>query len=225
MVTVLFRTLLIYVLLVIAMRLMGKRQIGELEISDFVTTLLISEIAALPITEPEIPLLHAIAPIIILLTIEVVTSMILSLSPKLKNILTSRPTTLIKNGAIDQKAMRDARLSFDELFSELRSQNVDDLSQIQYAILEQNGKITITQKARFRQPNAEELRIKIKETGLFHIVIEQGHPNAHGMKQLNLSQKDLQERVSKKGFGISEVYLMIINDAGEEKIIPKEKRK
>ncbi len=224
MVIVLIRTILIYIILVIAMRLMGKRQIGELEISDLITTLLISEIATLPITEPEIPFLHAIVPIIILLTIEVVVSMLLALSPKLKNLLTARPTTLIKDGIINQKAMRDARLSFDELFSELRSQSIDDISQIKYAILEQNGKITIAQKARFRQPNAEQLHIKVKETGLFHIVIEQGCPNLHGMQQLNISHQELVNHLSKKGLIISEVYLMIINDSGEEKIIPKESK-
>ena len=224
MVTILFRTILIYVMLIIAMRLMGKRQIGELEISDFITTLLISEIAALPITEPEIPFLHAIVPIIILLTVEVSVSMILATSPKLKTLLTARPTTLIKDGVINQKAMRDARLSFDELFSELRSQSIDDISQIKYAILEQNGKITVTQKARYRQPDVTQLNIKVKETGLFHIVIEQGYLNLHGMQQLNLSKKDIEQRLSKKGLKTDDIYLMIINDAGEEKIIPKENR-
>lgn len=224
MITVLFRTILIYVMLIIAMRLMGKRQIGELEISDFITTLLISEIAALPITEPEIPFLHAIVPIIILLTIEVSVSMILATSPKLKTLLTARPTTLIKDGVINQKAMRDVRLSFDELFSELRSQNIDDISQIKYAILEQNGKITITQKARYRQPDATQLHIKVKETGLFHIVIAQGYLNLHGMQQLSISKKNIEDRLLKKGLRTDDIYLMIINDAGDEKIILKENR-
>ena len=155
MVTVLFRTIFIYIMLIIAMRLMGKRQIGELEISDLITTFLISEIATLPITDPEIPFLHSIIPIIILLTLEVVISMLLAKVPILKSILSARPTTLIKDGAILQKAMRDARISFDELFSELRSQSIYDISEVKYAILEQNGKITVVQKARFRQPNAE----------------------------------------------------------------------
>lgn len=225
MVSILFRTVLIYIILVSVMRLMGKRQIGELEISDLVTTLLVSEIATLPITEPEIPLSHAIVPIIILLTFEVGVSMLLSLFPRLKRLLTARPTTLIRDGVIDQRAMREARLSFDELFSELRSQGVDDISQIKYAILEQNGKITVAQKARFRQPSAEQLHIKVEETGLFHIVIEQGCSNLHGMSQLNISAQDLSERLYKQGLKISDVYLMIVNDAGEEKIIPKERKK
>lgn len=225
MVTVLLRTVLIYAILIVIMRLMGKRQIGELEVSELITTFLISEIVSLPITEPEIPLLHAIVPIITLLALEVIISMALSKSPKLKNILTARPATLIKDGVILQKAMRDSRLSFDELFSELRNQSIDDISQIKYAILEQNGKITVIQKAPFRQPCAEQLGIKVEESGLFHIIIEQGTLNKHGMTQLKLSEKSVSAILAKKGFAINDIYLMIINDANKVKIIPKDKKK
>lgn len=225
MLTILFRTFIIYALLIVAMRLMGKRQIGELEISDLVTTFLISEIVSLPITEPELPLSHAILPIMLLLIIEVVISFLISRFPKLKAIFTSRPSTLIRDGELCQKAMRDARLSFDELFSELRQQGVDDISQIKYAILEQNGNITVIQKARFRQPSAEDLHLKPKETGLFHIIIDNGYINPHGICQLNISEKSIYKELAKKGLRISDVYLMMINDAGERKIILKEKIK
>ncbi|MBP3369836.1 MAG: DUF421 domain-containing protein, partial [Clostridia bacterium] len=179
----------------------------------------------LPITEPELPLSHAIIPITLLLSIEVIISFIISRFPKLKPIFTSRPTTLIRNGELCQKAMRDARLSFDELFSELRQQGVDDISQIKYAILEQNGNITVIQKARFRQPSAEDLHLKPKETGLFHIIIDNGYINTHGINQLNISEKSLRSELGKKDLRVSDVYLMMINDAGERKIILKEKQK
>lgn len=225
MVTVLARTLIIYLVLIIVMRLMGKRQIGELEVSDLVTTFLISEIASLPITDSELPLSHAIIPIITLLTLEVVISMIMSRFPKLKYVFSARPSTLIKDGNISQKAMRDARLSFDELFSELRQQGVDDLSQIKYAILEQNGNITVIQKALYLQPTAEQLHLKPKETGLFHIIIEEGTLNKHGLSSVGISEKSIKSMLAKKGLDIKDIYLMMINDANEAKIIPKEKRK
>ena len=223
MITVLLRTIIIYLLLIIVMRLMGKRQIGELEVSDLITTFLISEIASLPITDTELPLTHAIIPIVILLILEVSIAMLLAKFPKFKKLTTARPSVLIKDGNICQKAMSDARLSFDELFSELRSQSVDDISQIKYAILEQNGKITVIQKARYRQPSAEDLNLKPRETGLFHIVIEQGSLNKHGMQQLNLTADDVRIALSKKGLNIKEIYLMMINDANEIKIVTKEK--
>ena len=121
--------------------------------------------------------------------------------------------------------MSDARLSFDELFSELRRQGADDISKIKYAILEQNGSITVIQKAKYQQPSAEQLHLKTKESGLFHIIIDHGTINKHGISKLGITEGQLIDELSKKGFKASDVYLMMINDAGERKIIPKERSK
>ena len=225
MLTILLRTAIIYILLISVMRLMGKRQIGELEISDLVTTFLISEIASLPISDPELPISHAIVPIVVLLNLEIGISLLNSRFPKFKFLFTARPSTLIRDGKLCQKALSDARLSFDELFSELRQQGVDDISQIKYAILEQNGNITVIQKARYRQPTAEDLHLKPKESGLFHIIIERGYINRHGITEIGLSERTLRNELKKKGLRISDVYLMMINDAGERKIIKKEEKR
>ena len=224
MLTVFLRTAIIYFLLILAMRLMGKRQIGELEVSDLVTTLLISEIASLPITEPELPLTHAVIPLVLLLSFEVVISFLVSRFPRLK-FLTARPSTLIRNGKISQSAMKNARISFDELFCELRNQGVYDLDEIEYAILEQNGHITVIQKARFRQPSAEDLGLKVKENGLFHIVIEHGRINRHGIDLVGIRESDLRRELRKKKLEIEDVYLMTVNDAGKRTVIPKKEEK
>ena len=219
------RTVALYLVLILSVRLMGKRQIGELEISDLVTTFLVSEIASLPITEPELPLSHAIIPTIVLLAFEVFISFLLSRFPRLKGLFSVRPSTLIKDGELCQKSMSDARLSFDELFSELRRQGAHDISKIKYAILEQNGSITVIQKAKYQQPSAEQLHLKTKESGLFHIIIDHGTINKHGISKLGITEEQLIDELSKKGFKASDVYLMMINDAGERKIIPKERSK
>ena len=224
MITLFVRTCLIYCILIVVMRLMGKRQIGELEISDLVTTLLISEIASLPITEPELPLTHAAIPLVLLLSFEVLISFLISRFPRLK-FLTARPSTLIRNGKISQSAMRNARISFDELFCELRNQGVYDLDEIEYAILEQNGRITVIQKARYRQPSAEDLGIKVKENGLFHIVIEHGKINRHGIDLVGIRESDLRRELKKKKLDVSDVYLMTVNDAGKRTVIPKKEKK
>lgn len=221
MVTVLLRTLIIYVSLILVMRLMGKRQIGELEISDLVTTFLISEIASLPITDTEIPLSHAIIPIIALLTLEVAISIFLSKFPRFKILFSTRPSTLIKNGTLQKKALEDSRLSFDELFSQLRQQGFDDISQINYAILEQNGNITIIPKAPYKVPTSEQLNITSKEKGLFHIVIERGKINAYGLKVIGYDKEKLLRRLSKKGYAPKDIYLLMINDADEMRLIPQ----
>lgn len=219
MVTVLIRTLIIYLSLILVMRLMGKRQIGELEISDLVTTFLISEIASLPITDIEIPLSHAIIPIITLLTLEVAISMLLSKFPKFKFLFSARPATIIRDGIIQKKALENSRLSFDELFSQLRQQGYDDISQIKYAILEQNGNITVIQKARFKAPTSEQLKIEAEETGLFHIIIERGRINKHGLREINYTKDKLIRRLSKQGVTPKDVYLLMINDADEMRVI------
>ena len=113
MITLIFRTLLVYIFLIFIMRLMGKRQIGELEVTDLVATLLLSEIASLPITDPNIPVLHALVPMIVLLSLEVFSSYILLRAPRLKKILSASPTILIKDGVLDQAALTATRLSIE----------------------------------------------------------------------------------------------------------------
>ena len=206
MLTVLFRTVLIYALLLIAMRLMGKRQIGELEISDLVTTFLVSEIASLPITEPELPLSHAIIPTIVLLAFEVFISFLLSRFPRLKGLFSVRPSTLIKDGELCQKSMSDARLSFDELFSELRRQGADDISKIKYAILEQNGQLSVFEKAEQGQT----------ERGIAHAVIVDGCINEHAINALQMNEASVRKRLSEKKAKLRSVFLYTVNDAGEE---------
>lgn len=222
MLTVLIRTFIIYLSLIAVMRIMGKRQLGELEISDLVTTFLISEIASLPITDTEIPLTHAIIPIVVLLSLEVSISTLLSKFPKIKFIFSARPSTLIKNGNICKKALADSRLSFDELFSQLRQQGYDDISQIEYAILEQNGNITVIQKAKYKPISPDTIGISVKETGIFHIIIEHGKINKHGLEATGYTQKKLNKILSSLGYTEKDIYLMMINDAHETRIIPKE---
>ena len=222
MLTVLIRTFIIYISLIAVMRIMGKRQLGELEISDLVTTFLISEIASLPITDTEIPLSHAIIPIIVLLSLEVSISTLLSKFPKLKFVLSSRPSTIIKDGEICKKAFEDSRLSFDELFTELRQQGCDDISQIKYAILEQNGNITVIQKAKYKPICADTAGISVKEVGLFHIIIERGKINTYGLEQIGYSKEKLNKILSALGYTSKDIYLMMINDGHEIRIIPKD---
>jgi uncharacterized membrane protein YcaP (DUF421 family) len=203
---------------------MGKRQLGELEISDLVTTFLISGIASLPITDTEIPLSHAIIPIIVLLSLEVSISTLLSKIPKAKFLFSARPTTIIKNGDICKKALADSRLSFDELFSELRQQGYDDITQIKYAILEQNGNVTIIPKASCKPLCTKDIGIDVKESGLFHIIIEHGKINTHGLSEEGYTQKKLLSILSSLDYTPDDIYLMMINDAKEMRIIPKDKK-
>lgn len=225
MTTILFRTVLIYLLLMITMRLMGKRQIGQLELTDLVTTLLISEIASLPITDSNIPVLHAVIPILTLLIFEVTSSLLLCRFPGLKNLLSARPATLIRNGKLRPRAMLQARLSADELIGELRQQNITDPSEVLYAILEQNGKITVIPKIKYRTPTVSQMRIKAKETGLYHIVVDKGTINRHSLENLGLTRAGLIQKLERQGMRAEDIYLMMIDDAGNTQILKKDEVK
>jgi uncharacterized membrane protein YcaP (DUF421 family) len=222
MTTILIRTVIVYVVMIAAVRLMGKRQIGELEVTDLVTTLLISEIASLPITDSNIPISHAILPILILTAFEVCSAAITVLCPRLKGLFTARPSTLIKNGIFCRSSMLNSRISNDELMSELRQNGYTDIDEVLYAILEKNGKITIVPKAKHNTPTCEQLQIKTTESGIFHIVIDNGTVNKFGLSEVGLTQEQLKYKLSKNGNDVKDIYLMMISDIGEERIITKE---
>ncbi|MBR2353324.1 MAG: DUF421 domain-containing protein [Clostridia bacterium] len=223
MTILLIRTVLIYLILMIAMRMMGKRQIGELEISDLITTLLISEIASLPITDGDIPISHAIVPIIALMTFEVVTSTLVANFPKIKTLVTARPATLINNGHLCQKEMKKARISADELISELRQKEITDLSDVRYAILEQNGKISVLPRAKRKPPTAEQMKLSVEDEGLYYIMVDKGCINRHNLNLLGVSEEELKKRFISKKLSLRQIYLMMMNEKGDVKIIRKDK--
>ncbi len=222
MLTILFRTVIIYIFLLIIMRLMGKRQIGELEISDLVTTFLLSEIASLPITDTNIPVAFAIIPMIILLTFEVSSSLILSRFPFLKNLLSARPATLISNGKINRREMLAARLSLDELIGELRQNGISDISEVRYAILEQNGKITVIQNESSKPVSASQMKIEVCDNGMDRIIISDGFINKHSIKALGISEAEIDKILNSKNISRKEIYLMLMDDGKNVKIFRKD---
>ena len=143
MASILVRTVIVYILLSFSLRVMGKRQLGELDVMELVSTLLISELASIPIDDPDIPLLNAIIPILLILSAEVIISTLKNKSEKLKEAIEGKPVYIIYKGKLLQDALRENRISVNELLSEIRTQGIADISEINYAILEQNGKITV----------------------------------------------------------------------------------
>ena len=159
MASIVIRTIIIYALLTIALRTMGKRQIGELDVGELVSTLLISELAAIPIDDPDIPLLNAIIPIFLIISIEIILSSVKNKSETLKNIIEGSPTYIIYKGRILQKELFENRISVNELLRELRSQGIGNVNDVEYGIIEQDGGLSI---------------IKKNEGPLFHSIIIDG---------------------------------------------------
>ena len=146
MATVLLRALIIYITFGVSMRLMGKRQIGEFRLSELVTTLVLSEIAAIPITDINIPLLYALVPIIMILTLEIALSYAETKWNLLKRAISGKPSILIARGVVNQRELLRLRIGINELVAQVRQSGVGDIADVNYAILEDNGRMTILQR-------------------------------------------------------------------------------
>ena len=215
MTVILVRTVLVYLLLLVSMRLMGKRQIGELEVTDLVITLLLSDIATNPIADPEVPIAHALIPILTLLAMEVTLSLIFSRCPRLKSLGSARPSVLIRRGTIDQQELNDLRISTEELLSELRQKGITEVGQVEYAILEQNGKISVIPRAEEQTPTRRELQLRPTESGISHIIISRGAVNRYNLQQLGLDAVWLDRQLQREGCAARDVFLMTVNDLGD----------
>ena len=224
MVTVLFRILVIYLVLSVVVRLMGKRQIGELEVSDLVTTLLISEIASLPVTNPEIPIFYALVPIVTLLVLEVAASFLLVKFPALKKLFSAQPTVLLRRGKLQQQALSDNRISCEEMMEEIRQQGYFDLAEIDEAILESNGKLTIVPKSDNASPTLRDLGLKVPQARLSHVVWNCGKPNRAGLELIGKSEKWLMEELKSKKVDVARLFCVTANADGKIFVVEEQKK-
>ncbi len=207
MAAIFIRTFIIYVFLSVCMKLMGKRQIGELEMSELVATLLMSEIAAIPVADPDIPLMNAIIPGLFIVCLEIIISAMKNKSEKMKRFIEGDPIFLIYNGEIRQKALMDNRISINELLSEIRMKGIGNIRRVSYAILEQNGQISVFERDNkdFSQP----------------IVID-SRPNAEALSLIGRDTQWLDERLKIYGTELNDIFLMTVDENDDIYIIRKE---
>lgn len=222
MIGIFVRTLVIYLFLTIAMRLMGKRQIGELEVSELITTLLISEIATLPIENPDIPVLHAIIPVVTLATIEIVTATLLARSPTLRHKLETAPSMLICRGVLDQNELIRNRMSVEELFAGLRQQGYATPDEVAYAIMEKNGQLSVIPKAENRPLTAGDIKCEVRESGIMHMLVNDGTVNSYNLKLLGRDEAWLNKQLRKRGVTARDLLYLLCDDAGRIILLRKE---
>ena len=225
MFVVMFRAILLYLLIVLAMRLMGKRQIGELQPSELVTTILVSNIASIPIEDPTLPMALSAVPILILVVFEVFISTIALKSKHFRKILSGSPMILIQNGVIDQKMMKKLRFTIDDLMEELRSNNIFNLEDVQYAIVETNGKLSVMLKYKAQTVTPEILNLKGSDPKLPAIVISDGVIIEHALKNCNLGKPWLFETVKSNHLQVSDIFLMTADANAKYYIIPRQAEK
>ena len=224
MITVFARTILVYLILIVSMRLMGKRQVGELQISELIVTIMLSDFAATPIYETDIPFAYAIIPILLLLSVEVILSFIILHVPGLKVLLGGRPSLIIKKGVLDQKELKRQRMCLSELIGSLREQGISDINDVEYAILEENGKLSVFEKAAKRPPNAEDMKLDIKEKGIAHALIIDKCIINRNLSEAGWTKKRLLTKLKNLNTTKDEILLFSVDDSGQTTIIYKERK-
>ena len=199
------RTILIYMILLAVMRLSGKRQIGEIQTSELVTTFLLSDIASYPLTDPAIPLLNAVIPIFTIIPLEIIFSFLTTKSARLKKILDGNPSFIVVHGKIQKQEMSRARLSMEDLLCELRLKNIASVSDVDYAILEQNGQISVFQK---------------KDEPLSHALVIDGILNQTLLKKIGKNKHWLDRIMKEKNIrDLHNIFLLSVTDSGSVTLI------
>jgi len=224
MITAVVRTIILYLLIILGIRLMGKRQIGELEPSELVLSLIIADLAAVPMQDFGIPLIMGIIPILTLLCLSAILSVLTVKSIRFRALLCSRPSIVIQDGKILTREMVKNRFTVDELMEELRMAGVTDLSMVKYAVLETTGRISVLPYA--EQPvTVRDMGLKVKEAGLPVIVVSDGRVLSHNLKTRNLSMRWVKEQMGSRGVqDIRQVFLMTVDEADNVYFVKKEEK-
>lgn len=223
MAIVFFRTVILFTSLLVIMRLLGKRQMGELELSEFVVSVLIADLAAMPLQDIGIPLLNGLLPITILFSCELIISGLTMRSIRFRSFLCGKPCVLIKDGRILQRQMRLCRFTVDELMEKLRGKDIDDISKVRCAVLETDGTLSTILFASESPVTASQLGIRCQETGYPYIVIDEGRVLLDNLKKLGLNERWLEKRLEERSSqGPEEVYLMIVYEDGSIYFAAKE---
>ena len=177
-----FRTVLLYLALIFSIRMMGKRQIGQMEPSEFVVTMLVANLASIPMQDEGIPLFTGLIPILTVLGVELVLSGLTMHSVTFRRLLCGKPVILIENGRILQENLRRTRVTLDELTGHLREKDVLDLGAVQYAILETNGNLSVFPYPKECPASAKDAGIQVKKQYLPVTLIQDGCISRENLK-------------------------------------------
>ena len=212
---ILIRSLILYLLVIFAVRLMGKRQLGELQPSELVITILVSNIATLPIEDVSIPVIVGVTPILSLVCFEVIMSWLILKFPKLRKIVSGSPKVIISNGKIDCHTLSELRLSVDDLMTALRGGDVFDLSEVQYAIVETTGSFSVMKKQTSDTPNRDDMKIKAQCSDPPMLVVSDGVMLENALDSLNMKRAAVEGILKKSGKKMEDVLIMTADKSGK----------
>lgn len=225
MAVTLIRAVILYAVIIIMIRLMGKRQIAQLQPSELVITILISEIASTPIQDTNAPIFTSLGALFVLVAFEVLTSAIGLKSNKLRSLLQGHSVIVIRQGEIQMKELKKLRMTIGDLISALRQKDVFDVSQVDYAVFETNGQISVLLKAEHRNTTAGDMNISVKDSGMPFAIICDGKIIEETVSQSGIDIKKIERAVKKSKIPKSDILLMTICPDGTSFFSRKEKEK
>lgn len=216
------RAIILYVAVIACIRIMGKRQIGELQPSELVITILISEVAAIPMQDTGIPLINSVIPLLVLVSLEIITSYISIKSGKFRNIMQGNSLIIIRNGVLDQKQIKNLRLSVEDILEALRKKEIFNIDDVLYAIAETDGSISIMLKPEKQPVTAEMINLKPKDNGIPITVIDDGVIQAKQFKECKMDMGKLKKILEQNNLKLKDILLMTSDSSGNINIIERD---
>ncbi len=223
MAVVFIRAIILYLLLLAAVRFMGKHQIGELQPSELAVTILISNIATLPVEDTSMPLFTGIIPVLTLASLDVIMSCIGVKSRFVRDLTGGKPVVIVSNGKIDQKKMRDLRFTVDDLIEAMHSQSIFDISEVQYAVVETTGTISIYQKYEYRNVTNKDMKLHSKSIDPPEIIIEDGSVIEESLRRTGIDMSRVNDILKKEKTIAKDVFLMTMDSDMTYSIVRKER--
>lgn len=221
MVATLIRTIILYILVLLTMRLMGKREIGQLQPFELAISILIADLASIPMADNGIPIFNGIIPIVGLLIMNMFISFINMRSIKLRGILSGKPTILIYRGKIDEKALKKEKITLNELQERLRQNGTFTIGDVEYAIIETSGQLTVIQKPNKRQVTPEDLKLEPDYEGLPYDLVLDGKIMSKNLKTIGKDYNWLKKEVGK--FNILPEQALVVTFDGKGQIFCQKK--
>ncbi|MBM7866154.1 DUF421 domain-containing protein [Heliobacterium gestii] len=220
--TIIGRALIVYFSVLLIMRIMGKREIGKLSPVDLVVAIMIAELAAIPMEDPAIPLHHGLIPIGVLVIAEVGFSYLAMKSPVARDWLNGSPTVIIENGRLLEGEMRRTRYNLNDLMAQMREKNVPNINDVEFAILETSGKLSIIPKSQKRPLTAEDLHVPTAYEGLPTPLILDGKVDHRNLRTIDLDEEWLIKQLQMHGaYTVDQVFFASIDSKGEFYLCPK----
>ena len=219
---VLIRTVVLYLFIVVGIRLLGKHQIGELEPSELVLTLIIADLASVPMQDNGIPLLSGLIPIVVLLAVSTILSVLCTKSLRFRALLCGKPTVVVENGRVLQGQLKRSHLTIDELLEELRIQGYTDIHTIKFALLETNGQLSVLPFASEKPVTAAQMGVAAQETGLPVVLVSDGRLLEHNLKGRGYESVWLEKQLASHGLtSPRQAFLLTVDETGATYCIPK----